>query len=292
MATIHIDTIEANQLAFTYRSIGAPTKGEAVILLHGFPETSKMWEKTMRHLHEQENYYCIAPDLRGYSAGARPRGKKNYDIELLMADVIAIADSLGIKKFHLIGHDWGAAIGWVVVSQYPDRIQSWTAMSVPHVAAFGYAINNDEKQHKMSAYARQFQFPWIPELIIRKNNFQNFREKCWYLSEEEEVDAYLDVFRQKRALSTALNYYRQNWKKIERIANKLSVGDIHTPTITIWGNKDVAISRTAVERESQYMKGDYKLIELDASHWLIQEKPQRIWSEMLQHLKKYPITVK
>jgi len=109
MATeIKIEEIKANGLEFTCRTIGNPSDGPSIILLHGFPETSHMWERTMKHLHKK-GYYCIAPDMRGYSPNARPKGIKNYTIQEIAKDIIAIADVKKITNFHLMGHDWGSA---------------------------------------------------------------------------------------------------------------------------------------------------------------------------------------
>lgn len=62
-------------------------------------------------------------------------------------------------------------------------------------------------------------------------------------------------------------------------------GPVSHPTQLIWGNQDMAVGRAAVERTEQYMKGSYRLVELNAGHWLIQEEPENVYNEILVHLK-------
>ena len=287
MATdIKIENIKANGFEFVCRTVGTPSDGEAVVLLHGFPETSHMWEETMQHLHQQ-GFYCIAPDMRGYSPNARPKGVKNYGIEAIVNDIIAIAAAKNIKQFHLIGHDWGAAIGWAITGIHPDKITSWIAMSVPHIKALAEAVKTDPEQKKMSGYARTFQLKLIPELALKANDFKRLKKECWYLSSPEQIKAYKAVFSQKNALTAVLNYYRNNWNKMERIATELRVDAIETPTTFIWGNKDVALGRKGVEGTPVYMKGPYELVELDASHWLIQDAKEEVLKAIDKHLNAY-----
>jgi pimeloyl-ACP methyl ester carboxylesterase len=138
--TVTICEIAANGLKFRCREAGSA--GEPVILLHGFPETSHMWIGLMERL-ASEGFRCLAPDQRGYSSGARPEGIEHYRYQDTASDVVALADAVGFSRFHLVGQDWGAGCGWAAVDLYPGRILSWSALSVPHVAAFGTAIRED-----------------------------------------------------------------------------------------------------------------------------------------------------
>ena len=147
--------IEANGHSFSVRTSGNKLH-TPVVLLHGFPESSVMWTQLMSDLNDRD-YYTIAPDQRGYSAGARPREINEYEITYLVNDVLAIADALDLDNFHLIAHDWGSAIGWVLASQHADRILSYSCMSVPHPNALSRAYREDEEQYESSHYIRGFQ---------------------------------------------------------------------------------------------------------------------------------------
>lgn len=111
-----ISTIEipVGDLVFDGLTAG-PTTGTAVILLHGFPTTAHQFKSTIQALAEQ-GYYVIAPNQRGFSEGARPLDPDEYHISLRVVDITDIADQLGISRFHLVGHDSGAGVSWIVSS--------------------------------------------------------------------------------------------------------------------------------------------------------------------------------
>ena len=282
--SIRIESIEANGLSFRCRTAGNAASDRTVILLHGFPESAHMWESTLLLL-AQKGYYCIAPDLRGYSPKARPKGIKNYCIHQLAKDVILIAKAKGVQKFHLVGHDWGAAIGWAICGKFPGQIQSFVPLSVPHLSALASALKNDKEQRKMSAYAQFFQLPVWPEIVMKAKQFKQLKKTCWYLSTPKQIEAYQDVFSSPKALRSCLHYYRKNWNKMSQIASDLAIDSFHIPTTFIWGKNDTALGATASKSAQKYMKGPYRFIVLDASHWLIQEKESEVHSILLQHLE-------
>lgn len=276
--------IKIDNLTFDCRTNG-DKKNELVILLHGWPETSYMWTRLMSSF-SKSGFYCVAPNLRGYSKEACPKGKKHYSLDKLSQDVLDIFKYLNKSKFHLIGHDWGALIGWKLVHDNQDKILSWTGISVPHPQAFGKAIAINSQQRKMSQYAKYFQLPYLPELILRKNNFAILK-RLWENCEAEEVNNYLEVFRNPKQLTASLNYYRSNYKQLKRAAKNQILGNINVPTLFIWGNKDIAIGSYAVDESHQYIKNDYEFIALNAGHWLIQTNYHELEKAITKHINKY-----
>lgn len=262
-------------------SVTGEENNEAVIFLHGFPETSFMWSKIMKKIASL-GFYCIAPNMRGYSKNACPEGVKNYGIENLSADILNIANAVNVDKFHLIAHDWGAGIGWNIVYNNSERIISWTALSIPHSRAFGKALKTDKEQKKKSRYIGWFLIPIIPEIMLRKNDFEKFR-KLWKHSSPEEIENYLSVFKRKQSLTAALNYYRANFGK----RNRQPIGNVTTPTLFIWGKNDLAVGAKAAEYNHRYMKGDYTFLELNGGHWLIQTNYLELETAIVEHLSKY-----
>ena len=273
-----------DDLVFDCR-VSGNEENELVILLHGFPESSYVWREIMADISGR-GFYCIAPNLRGYSKGARPHGKKNYSLNKLATDVVEIAKYAGREKFHLIGHDWGSAIGWKVAHDYPRSLLSWTGLSVPHLQSFFKAVRNDQEQIKMSRYIKDFQWPLLPELKIQKNDFQIFRE-LWKNSSNDEVEDYLTMFRGKGALTSALNYYRSNYDLLKEASKKNIMGDITVPTLFIWGEHDEAIGSSSVEDGHQYCIGYYKFLQLDGGHFLIQTKSKEVKTAISEHLTKF-----
>lgn len=277
-----IREISANGFSFRCREAG--TTGEPVILLHGFPETSHMWVDLLPKL-EAAGYMALAPDQRGYSPGARPEGIENYGYQAIASDVFALADAWGAGRFHLVGHDWGAGAGWAAVAVDPARIVSWSALSVPHVGAFGRAIREDPDQAQRSTYITFFQEPGVAEAALSANDFAGL-QNVWSESSPEEKAEYLSVFRQPGALTGALNWYRGS----SGIQPDNLFGDVFTPTLLVWGNKDQAIGRVGVDNAKPLMKGPYTFVELDAGHWLIQEKFDEVSGAILAHLRANPLS--
>lgn len=282
--SVVVRELEANGMVFRCRESGAA--GEPVMLLHGFPETSHMWLPLLERL-EAEGYHALAPDQRGYSPGARPEGLANYGYAAIASDVFALADAMGWSRFHLVGHDWGAGAGWAAVAVDPLRIVSWSALSVPHVAAFGNAIRTDADQAKRSEYITFFQAPGVAEAALSANDFEGLK-RIWSESDEAEKAEYLDVFSQPGALTAALNWYRGS-RGIDPEDQRVVFGPVSTPTLLIWGNTDMAIGRVGVEAGHKLMTGPYRFVELDAGHWLIQEATDRVVGEVLGHLRANPI---
>ncbi|MEZ4492725.1 MAG: alpha/beta hydrolase [Dehalococcoidia bacterium] len=276
-------TIEANGMTFRARMAGGG--GEPVILLHGFPETSHMYIPLMERL-EGEGYRCLAPDQRGYSPGARPEGVENYRYHRLAEDIGAFADWMGADRFHLVGHDWGALAGWAYVCSMPERVLSWTALSVPHAQAFGTAIRNDPDQAQRSQYVQLFVQEGAAEAAFMANDWAVLKG-VWSASDDAEKAEYFSVMSQPGALTAGFNWYRAS-NGIDPANEEIVFGEVTTPTLLIWGNQDRAIGRTGVVDGEQYMKGSYRLLELDAGHWLVQEKPEEVVDAVLAHLKANP----
>ncbi len=277
---VEIKEFMANGMTFHCRVCGLDNDGEPVILLHGFPESSYMWENILEFLVAQ-GYRCFAPDLRGYSPKARPQGIKKYRIDKIASDVVELADVLGFKKFHLVAHDWGAGCGWTIVELHPHLVKSWTVLSVPHMEAWYKAKKNNCDQIKLSWYITLFQLPIIPELFLGiVISIPYLRKFVW---EESNTTAYLDVFSKFNGRKAIINWYRANYKL------PIPYGKVSVPTVLIWGNKDIAFAPSGIKDTRNYMETqDYQLIEIDAGHTLVQDAPQIVRDEIFKHIQKHP----
>lgn len=277
--TITEREISANGMTFRCREAGS--SGEPVLLLHGFPETSNMWVNLMERL-AANGYRCLAPDQRGYSPGARPEGAEHYRYIDIASDALAIAEAWGVDRFHMVGHDWGASCGWAVLALHPERILSWTALSIPHQAAFGRAIREDPDQQTRSQYVTFFQQPGMAESVLSANDFDGLK-RIWAMASDDGVAEYLSVFSQPGALTAAINWYRGS-RGFDPEDPDVTFGPVSTPTLMIWGNQDAYIGRAAIEAAPAYMTGPYEFVELDAGHWLVQEQPEAVEQHLLAHL--------
>ena len=272
------DVFITRNLIFTCRVGGMKNTGETVILLHGFPETSRMWYDLIKVL-SSSNYRVVAPDQRGYSQGARPLKVSDYKVNKLTQDVVNLADAFKANRFHLIGHDWGAAVGWALSSMCKDRIITYSALSVPHLDAFSDAISNDEIQKKKSYYIKLFRIRFLPELYFKTLNYYNLKT-VWRSSNKKEIKIYLSVFSQKNALKAALHWYRATNLKSTR-----KIGNIFVPVLMIYGKRDIAIGEKAINETINYIKAPYTVKKINSSHWLVQDSFDLVSSNILNHLE-------
>jgi pimeloyl-ACP methyl ester carboxylesterase len=93
-------------------------KGDPVILLHGYAQTSHMWRPLMKEL--AKTHLVLTPDLRGF--GDSEKAESGYDKKTLAQDVHALARSLGIQKAGVAGHDIGLMVAYAYAAQYPSEV--------------------------------------------------------------------------------------------------------------------------------------------------------------------------
>ena len=110
-------------------SSGSILKG-LVLCLHGWPESWYSWRHQLRGL-AAEGYHVVAPDMRGYGGTSQPKNVEEYNIYTLAGDALSLLAHLNYSKCFLIGHDWGAAIGWMFTRLHPDVFIAYAALSVP-----------------------------------------------------------------------------------------------------------------------------------------------------------------
>src|SRR5688572_23947723 len=94
-------------------------KGEPVLLLHGYAQTSHMWRPLIAEL--AKTHTVIAPDLRGFGGSAKPEG--GYDKRTMAQDVHALATTLGYKRVGIAGHDIGLMVAYAYAAQFPIKVE-------------------------------------------------------------------------------------------------------------------------------------------------------------------------
>ena len=255
--------------------------GVPVLLLHGFPQTSRSWHDVAdRLLAARPDLLLVAPDQRGYAPGARPEDQAAYGIEELTGDALAVADAVGAETFHLVGHDWGASLGWHLAAHVPARLRSLTALSIPHLAAYGWAVRNDPDQMRLAEYLAVFRTPGHGETALMKDDAQRLREIYAGQVAAADVEAYVALMRDG-ALTPALNWYRAMGRELKDTPAVTTV-----PTTYVWGSEDQAVSRAAAERCQAHVEGDYRFVELPgATHWTPDECPGEVAEAVLTRIR-------
>ena len=161
--------IETNGIRLHVVQAG-PQSGTPVVLLHGFPEFWYGWRLQIPALVEA-GCRVIIPDQRGYNLSDKPEGVKTFSMDELVKDVIGLIDALGYEKVNLVGHDWGAAVAWVVANQHPERLHRLGILNVPHPEVMKRFLKRDLEQLRRSWYILFFQLPWLPEALMRAQDW-------------------------------------------------------------------------------------------------------------------------
>jgi pimeloyl-ACP methyl ester carboxylesterase len=269
--------IGVDRLIFDALAVG-PADGELVLLLHGFPQSSHEWRAQLGPLGAA-GYRAVAPDQRGYSPRARPLGVEHYRAEPLVADVIGMADRLGADRFHLVGHDWGAAVAWHTAGRHPERLRSLTAVSVPHPVAFAGALTRDD-QRQRSSYIEVFRHEGRAEELLLEDDGGRLRAMLAGSGLSGDVDEYVGRMREPGALTAALNWYRA-----ADVGSIDGLGPITTPTMYVWSTADIALGREAAEATVGHVEGPYRFEVLEGvSHWIPEEAADALNQLLLDHL--------
>ena len=262
---------------------GPDAKNPLVLLLHGFPQTSHTWREQLQPLADA-GYYAVAPNQRGYSSGARPTGKENYRTDFLIGDALNMAHVLGHPRFHVVGHDWGGQLSWLLAANFPAHVQSLTVLSRPHPAAFRAAMKNDKAQAHRSRHHKAFQDPNTVQLLLENNAVRLRRSLAEQGVSNSDVDAYLSVLCEPEALECAVNWYRAAGSKGSSPL-LAEAGEVSVPTLYIWGDADATVGRVAAEATAEFVSGPYVFEVLpNVGHFVTDQAAAEVTRLLLDHV--------
>ena len=268
-------TVTARGLTFSgFRAAPGPSGNDdegrdpqMAILVHGWPQFASSWEGIARELLGS-GIAVVAYDQRAYSPGARPDGVENYTVAELAADLDAIANELGIERFHLVGHDWGGVMAWMYAAWHPERLHSLTVLSTPNPVGILETTATDESQQKKGSYITGIRDdPEGSRDALLADGAALLRSLYGDAVSADAVDAYVARLSEPGVLDATLRYYLA-----------LGTGEfpadpvITVPTLYFWGDGDIAFSRASAEKSREYTSGEYEFEILEgASHWLPEE---------------------
>ncbi|MEU6095033.1 alpha/beta hydrolase [Streptomyces sp. NPDC047079] len=107
-----------------------PLDGPPLIFVHGWPALAWTWRHQMAHFAAL-GYHVVAPDLRGYGQSTVHSDPSAYRQELIVDDMIALLDHLGLGEAVWIGHDWGSPTVWNIAAHFPERCTAAATLAVP-----------------------------------------------------------------------------------------------------------------------------------------------------------------
>ena len=262
-------------------------EGPLVVLLHGFPEFWFSWRFQIPAL-AAAGFRVVAPDMRGYNLSDKPKGVGSYALEGLARDVERLIPALGEERAAIVGHDWGGIVAWAVAILHPGRVGRLAILNVPHPERFARGLRTPRQLLK-SSYAFFFQLPWLPERVLRAGGFALVR---YVLRNdpvrpgtfgEDDIERYVEALSRPGALTAAINYYRALARRAPAVTRTLR-RRVGAPVMVIWGERDLFLVPELARPDPDWVP-DARVERLpDASHWVQQDRPERVNALLLGFL--------
>jgi len=259
-----------------------PESGPLVILLHGFPDFWYGWRRQIP-VFSEAGFRVWAPDQRGYNRSEKPPGVASYGVEELGMDILGLVDAAGVEKAYLVGHDWGAAVGWWLAAHHPERIARFVPINVPHGSVIRRYLRRSPRQVLKSWYIFFFQIPWLPEAFF---HFAN-----WHLAAralrasslpgtftDHDLVRYRQAWSRPGSMRSMIHWYRAavRFRSLPTCSQRISV-----PTLLIWGARDRFLDQ-AMAQPSIDLCQEGRLLMMDrATHWVHLEEPEKVNSVIL-----------
>ena len=274
---IRTSTVTANGLRMHVTDAG---EGDPVLLLHGFPESSREWAPVMTALSGRAR--LIAPDLRG--AGDTDAPRDGYDSETVQRDIIALLDELGLDRVDLAAHDWGAIVGFDLCLTHPERVRRYVAVAVP---APYLRMNRGLALGLMKALPHLW-FQWAvaapglgPALLARgRQRLAHHILHAFQVRPKPEGDetAYLRALAEPARARAASKLYRNLiLPAFMKAVNGSYRGHVlSTPTLVLFGADDRLLPKDALEVSPEDAPHTSLQFVPGGGHYLVDENPDEV----------------
>ena len=294
---IDSEQVAANGLSFHCLTAG---KREAplILMLHGFPEYSGAWEEMIARL--AGDFFCVAPDQRGYGRSAKPEGVKAYSGGRLAADALAILDHFrpGGVAAAVFGHDWGASVAYALAFRAPERVARLIVANGVHPVPFQRALAAGGAQSAASRYIDWLRAPGSEEALAADDFagmlrlFSANMDLAWLSG--DRLAAYRAAWAAPGAVRAMANWYRASPIKVAAPGKPIPPEDlpawppeavrVKMPHLLLWGMEDAALlpeSRAGLEEFCD----ELRVVEIaGADHWLLHQRPDEIAREVRRFL--------
>jgi len=276
-------------------ALAGPADASPVILLHGFPESHRTWRGVAPLLDDR--FRLIMPDQRGFGASDQPQDVDAYRTDTVIDDIFALADTLGLEKFALVGHDWGGAIAWPAALRGDPRLTRLAIINAPHPVIFQKSLIEDAEQRAASQYITLLRTPGF-EKVIEGMGLDAFFEKVIgdhvdrRMLLEADKQQYIAEWSQPGALTAMLNWYRATKLMVPPPGITMPLPDallrmavkVKVPTLVVWGMRDPALLPMQLGGLDEVIE-DVRVVRLpDAGHFAPWEAPDEVARELAPFL--------
>jgi pimeloyl-ACP methyl ester carboxylesterase len=265
-------------------ALAGPENAPPVILLHGFPESHRTWRGLVPLL--ADSFRLVMPDQRGFAGSDQPQEVAAYKTDVVVDDIFALAEALGIERFALVGHDWGGAISWAAALRGDPRLTRLAVINAPHPIIFQKSLIEDSDQRAASQYITAFRAPGF-EKAVEAMGWEAFFAKSFgghvdlALIPPEERAQYLADWSQPGGFTAMLNWYRAAQVMVPPPGIDVPIPDfllrafpkVRVPTLVVWGMKDKALLPLQLDGLDRLVE-DLRVVRLpDTGHFAPWEAP-------------------
>ena len=240
-----------------YVTLGEVGTGQTLLFVHGFPNFWYVWHNQMEAFADE--YRVVAMDTRATNRSGKPEGVESYDMPLLLADINAVIDDLGVDQVTLVAHDWGAIISWqfVMDETHSSRVERLIIMNLTHPRGFSRTLANaTPEQRRATEYARTFQQPGVGAGMQRG---AAGRAQRLYADQGERVVQFVQEAYERSDMELMLNFYRANYPK-EPYVELTDWPQIDMPVLQFHGLQDSAVDEDGLSNTWDWIDGDYTLV--------------------------------
>ena len=253
--------------------------GSALILLHGYAETSRMWRPIMPVLAER--FTVIAPDLPGIGDSDIPAN--GLDMKSAAVRIHALARSLGVQKAEVVGHDIGLMVAYAYAAQFPAEVTKLVLMDafLPGVAGWEPIYNNPGIWHF------RFNGP-TPEALVQGRErtyfdyfWNDFAADKSHSIPEADRKAYTAAYARPGRMHAGWAYF-VSFQQAAKDFAELSHTKLTIPVLTIGGEKSLG---EALGQQTKLVATDVTVVVLkNSGHWVLEEKPKETTDALVKFL--------
>jgi pimeloyl-ACP methyl ester carboxylesterase len=277
-------TVDVGDVDLHVREFGHADR-PLVVLLHGFPEFWYCWHEHAPAI-ASAGFHVVAPDQRGYNRSDKPRDVGAYRVEAIAEDLVGLIDALGYDSAAVVGHDWGATVGWWAALHHAARIERLCVMNAPHPTVLRETLRRSTRQKLRSWYAGFFQVPVVPEQLSAAFDYRLMARALRRTSDpgtftDADLRQYRAAWSQPGALTAMLNWYRAAGRYgIDPVRDRVDV-----ETFVLWGARDSFFERSVAHDSVDYCTDGRVRVVWDATHWLHHEQPGAVVDAVRGFLK-------
>lgn len=268
--------VEANGVRFHVTEAGPPD-GRPVLALHGWPQHH--WEYRDLLADPPQGMRIIAPDLPGYGWSGPPPHKWAKDD--VATDVLALMDALDLERVLLVAHDWGAYVGWLMVLREPQRFDGYLPMNINHPWQTPRAALPNKWRLYYQIPIAAFGYP-----LQRHTNFVNFAFKVGADMDPADARVFADAFRDPVSARAGRDTYRTFLlRELPRGARTPETRRTAVPIRMLYGDRDTVVRPAMVSPETANAD-DYQLETVDATHFVVDERPDLVRKKLIALAKE------